>query len=123
MTGFSITVPAGLEIEHAHAADGWKESLEGSTATWTGGSLAADETISFGATVAAETEPGVAEVLARQTYADGGVVRWQVRLTITPTEESPSQNLALAGAVALIGALLVVAIAMVAWRRRSMRSA
>jgi hypothetical protein len=36
-----------------------------------------------------------------------------------PAAESPSQNLALAGVVALIGVLVVVAIAMVAWRRRA----
>jgi hypothetical protein len=45
-------------------------------------------------------------------------VSWPVAITVTPAEESPSQNLSLAGVIGLIGALLVVAIAMLAWRRR-----
>jgi hypothetical protein len=119
MTVFSIAAPPGLAIEHAHVVEGWTETVEGSTATWTGGSLAPETEIAFGATIAAEAEPGFVEVVARQRYADGGVVRWSVPITITPAEESPSQNLALAAVIALIGALLVVAVAMLAWRRRA----
>jgi hypothetical protein len=37
---------------------------------------------------------------------------------VVPGKSSPSQNLALAGVVGLIGVLLVVAVAMLAWRRR-----
>jgi hypothetical protein len=119
MTGFSIVAPPGLLIEHAHVVEGWTEKVEGSTAIWTGGSLPPENEIAFGATLAAEAEPGFVEVVARQSYADGGVVRWAVPITITPAEESPSQNLALAAVIALVGVLLVVAIAMVAWRRRT----
>ena len=50
---------------------------------------------------------------------DGGVVEWPVALTVTPATESPSQNLALAGVVGLIGVLVVVAVAMLAWRRQA----
>jgi hypothetical protein len=42
-----------------------------------------------------------------------------VDVTITPAEDGPSQNLALAGVVGLLGLLVVVAIAMLAWRRRA----
>ena len=119
MTAFALIAPAGLEIEHAHEVDGWNESLEGRAATWTGGSLAPDVEAPFGATVKAEAEPGVVQLTAEQRYDDGAVVTWPVALTITPAEESPSQNLALAGVVGVIGVLVVVAIAMLAWRRRS----
>jgi uncharacterized protein YcnI len=119
MTGFAVTAPDGLALEHAHEVDGWSESLQGSTATWTGGSLAADAEAIFGATVEAEAEPGVVQLTAEQRYDDGSVVTWPVDVTITPAEESPSQNLALAGVVGLLGLLVVVAIAMVAWRRRA----
>jgi hypothetical protein len=118
MTAFSVTAPPGLEIEHAHEVAGWNARLDGSTATWTGGSLAPNAQIDFGVTLRADIEPGFADLEARQLYADAGVVRWPVRITITPASESPSQNLALAGVVALIGVLGVVAIAMLAWRRR-----
>jgi uncharacterized protein YcnI len=119
MTAFSLTVPDGLEIEHAHEVEFWDESVDGSTATWLGGPLAPDEEIGFGMTLKADTEPGVVELQADQRYPDGSVVSWPVALTITPATESPSQNLALAAIVALIGVLAVVAIAMLAWRRRT----
>jgi uncharacterized protein YcnI len=118
MTAFALTVPAGLEIEHAHVVAGWDESVDGSTATWSGGSLATYEEVDFGMSLRADAGPGLVELQAEQRYADGGVVSWPVALTITPATESPSQNLALAGLVALIGGLAVVAIAMLAWRRR-----
>ena len=119
MIAFSATVPAGLEIVHAHEIEGWDESVDGSTATWLGGPLAANEEVGFGMTLKADAEPSVVEVQAEQRYAVGGVVSWPVAITITPATETPSQNLALAGVVALIGVLLVVAVAMLAWRRRS----
>jgi uncharacterized protein YcnI len=119
MTSFVLEAPEGLGIEHAHAVDGWTESLQGSTATWTGGSLAPDVEASFGATVRANTEPGVIRLTGEQRYDDGSVVTWPVDVTITPAEDSPSQNLALAGVVGLLGLLVVVAIAMLAWRRHA----
>ncbi|HET8968529.1 MAG TPA: hypothetical protein VFN06_03795, partial [Gaiellaceae bacterium] len=96
MTGFALVLPAGLQIAHAHEVDGWDESVDGQTATWLGGPLAPTEEIGFGITLDAELEPGVVELQAVQRYADGNEVSWPVSLTITPEEESPSQNLALA---------------------------
>ena len=119
MTAFTLTVPVGLQIEHAHEVEGWDESVDGSTATWQGGSLESDAEIDFGVTLRADSEPGIVELQARQFYADGSAVSWPVALTITPATESASQNLALAGIVAVIGVLAVVAVAMLAWRRRS----
>jgi hypothetical protein len=119
MIAFALTVPGGLEIAHAHEVVGWDESIEGSTATWLGGPLAPGAEIGFGITLEADVEPGVVELEAVQRYRDGGDVSWPVALTITPADESPSQNLALAGVVGLIGVLLVIAVAMLAWRRRS----
>jgi uncharacterized protein YcnI len=119
MTAFSVTVPAGLEIRHAHVVEGWNEQVDGSTATWTGGSLASRATADFGVTLKADGDPGLVQLQAEQRYADGGVVTWPVDFTITPAAETPSQNLALAGVVGLIGVLVVVAVAMLAWRRRT----
>ena len=119
MTGFRVTAPSGLVIEHAHPVDGWDATSDDSIATWTGGSLAPDAEETFGITLAADAEPGILELTAEQLYSDGAVVPWRVAIQVLPEEESPSQNLALAGVVGLIGVLLVVAIAMLAWRRRS----
>jgi hypothetical protein len=119
MTSFALTVPDGLVIQHAHPVAGWNESIAGSTATWTGGSLAPNVEVAFGVTLEADVDPSVVEVQAEQLYDDGGAVTWPVALTITPAEESPTENFALAGVVGLIGVLVVVAIGMIAWRRRS----
>jgi uncharacterized protein YcnI len=119
MTTFTITAPAGLEITHAHPVDGWDEHVSATTASWTGGSLAPRADIPFRVTVKATADPGTLQMKADQGYADGGVVSWQDPITVLPPAASPSQNLALAGVVGLIGVLLVVAVAMLALRRRT----
>ena len=118
MTAFVVTAPRGLTIEHAHPVEGWTGTVEGVTATWSGGSLSSGAVATFGMTMKANAKPGLIELTTEQRYADHGVVEWPVVLTITPAAESPSQNLALAGIVGLIGVLVVVAIAILAWRRR-----
>ena len=118
MTEFSVTAPAGVTLEHAHPVDGWTERLDGSTATWSGGPLPADADLDVLIRIRADVPPGPLELQAEQRYADGERVLWPVRFTVTPGSESPSQNLAIAGMVALIGMLLVVAVALLAWRRR-----
>ena len=119
MTAFTVTAPKGLEITHVHPVDGWSEDLSSSRATWSGGTLAPRADIPFRLTVKATADPGVLQMKADQGYADGGIVSWPVAITILPAKASPSQNLALAGVVGLIGVLIVVAVAMLAWRRRS----
>jgi uncharacterized protein YcnI len=118
MTSFVLTAPAGLEIVHAHPVDGWTEESTGSTVTWSGGSLAPRDDIPFRVTLKATADPGALQVKAEQRYSDGGIVSWPVAITILPAKASPSQNLALAGVVGLLGVLIVIAVAMLAWRRR-----
>ena len=123
MTAFTLTAPDGLTLEHAHEVVGWDESIDGSTASWNGGPLAPNAELGFGVTLRADAEPGLVELQAQQLYADGGVVSWPVALTVTPGEESSSQNVALlVGVIALIGVLAIVAIAMLARRRRTSRT-
>ena len=119
MTGFVVTAPPGLEIEHAHPADGWTEELGASSARWTGGPLAALTTTTFGISLRAATGPGEVVLETELLYDSGAVVTWPVPMTVTPAEESASQNLALAAVVGLIGLLVVAAVAMLAWRRRT----
>jgi hypothetical protein len=120
MTSFVLTTPAGVEITHVHPVDGWTEESTASTATWTGGSLAPRADIPFRVTLRATADPGVLQVKAEQRYPDGGIVSWPIGITVLPPKASPSQNLALAGVVGLIGVLLVVAVAMLALRRRAL---
>jgi len=118
MTAFVVSVPKDLEIVHAHGPDGWVAATHGPTATWTGGSLAPGKETTFGLLLRASGSPGNVTLQAQQRYADG-VVRWPLTLTITPAAQSPSQNLALAGVVGLIGLLVIAAIGALAWRRRA----
>jgi hypothetical protein len=122
MTSFVLTAPAGLslEITHVHPVDGWTEESTASTATWTGGSLAPRADVPFRATLKATADPGVLQVKADQRYPDGGIVSWPIGITVLPPKATPSQNLALAGVVGLLGVLIVVAVAMLAWRRRAL---
>ena len=119
MTSFTLTAPDGLAIQHAHPVDGWDGVVEDGAAAWTGGSLAANKIADFGITLEADVEPGVVTLRATEGYDSGAVVEWPVSMTVTPASESPGGNLALAGVVGLIGVLVIVAIAMLAWRRRS----
>jgi uncharacterized protein YcnI len=118
MTGFAVTVPDGLDIVHAHGPDGWEASIAGRTATWNGGTVAAGAEATFGLVLDVTADPGTVELQAQQRYRDG-VVRWPISLTVTPAAEGPSENLALAGVVGLIGALVIAAGATLAWRRRA----
>ena len=119
MTGFRVTVPSGFVIEHAHPAAGWESGLEQSTATWTGGSLPGGGITEFAVQLKTPSEPAPVELTAELLYTGGDVVRWQVPLTVTPPEETPSENLALAAIVGLVGLVaLAGVIALTWWRRR-----
>jgi hypothetical protein len=118
MTGFVVKAPPGLEIEHAHPADGWTEEITGSTATWSGGPLAHLALTKFLISLKATAAPGPVALETELTYDSGAIVRWPVSLTVVPANEN-SQNVALAAVVGLIGLLVVGAVTMLAWRRRT----
>ena len=121
MTSFAVTVPTGFEIRHAHGGEGWSATIDGSTATWTGGSIAARSTTTFGVVLKADRSPGAVALQAEEGYGGGEVVRWPVALTVVPGAASPSQNVALAVVVALLGMLMVMAVVVLAWRRRTLQ--
>ena len=117
MNGFAVTVPSEFRIVHAHPASGWDQAAEGSTATWTGGSLAPSSETTFALELEAPTEPGPARLEAVQRYADGDVVTWDVDLTVTPESEPPSQNLGWALLTAVIGLTVIIAVGVALLRR------
>jgi uncharacterized protein YcnI len=119
MTGFAVTAPPGLVIHHANPVADWAGVADGTSAKWTGGSLPPKQMVRFTIALKADVDPGLVQLDANQLYDDGSVVSWPVQITVVPAAESPRQNLALAGVVALIGVLAVVAIAMLAWRRKA----
>ncbi len=117
MTGFVVTAPAGVEIERADPAEGWTEEIDDSSARWTGGSLAALTTTTFEIALEAATEPGEVVLETELLYDSGAVVRWPVPITVTPADDTSSQNL---GLVAIIGAAgLLVVLGVIILGRRS----
>jgi uncharacterized protein YcnI len=122
MTSLLVRAPSGLVIHHTRQPKGWSGVAEGTSATFAGGSLPAGQVATFGVYIKADAQPGTETLEAKQRYDSGAVVTWQVPITITPAAETPSQNLALAAVVGLIGILVVAAIVMLAWRRRAATS-
>lgn len=119
MTGFTVAVPDGFEIVHAHPSEGWDTTFDDSTATWTGGSLAAGASATFGVEVRTPSVPMFVDLGVVQRYDNGDVVRWPVAFTVTPAAESESHTFALLAVLALSGVLVIPAITAFAWRRRS----
>lgn len=119
MTAFTVTAPEGIDIASAEESTGWEAVVEGQTATWSGGSLPAALSETFGLEIRATAAPGSAELEAEQLYADGKA-RWPVSLTIVPATGSSSSGGSglVIGVIVAIGALAAAAIALLAWRRR-----
>jgi uncharacterized protein YcnI len=119
MTSVSVTVPAGLAIiRTVPPGGGWQGAVDGSTATWTGGSLPPGEVTSFSLVLDAGNEPGDVTMEIVHLYADGGQVPMPVVLTILPGRAS-SGSLGIALVVVAIGLLLIVTLGAVVWLRRS----
>jgi hypothetical protein len=116
MDGFSIAVPAEVRIDDIGALEGWDGSVDASTATWSGGSLPADEAATFSLFVEAPPDPGTVALRAEQRYPDGEVVAWPVALTVVPGDEAASDLWVYA--VVGAGFLLAAAGVALAWRRR-----
>lgn len=121
MTGFALSVPADVRIVSISTTPGWSGGVEGSTATWTGGAVAADSPVTFELSLEAPPAAGTAELRGDQLYPDGEVVEWPLELTVVPESEADEEFswaslwfVGLAGlcALATIGYLLL-------WRRRS----
>ncbi len=84
MTGFAVTVPAGLRIVQARPLGAWSSEVDGRTATWSGGSLAPEAEATFTLQLEASVEPGTLELEAEQLYPGRAVVRWPITLTVIP---------------------------------------
>jgi uncharacterized protein YcnI len=118
MTGFALVVPAGFRIASISTTPGWSGGVEGSTATWTGGAVAADTPVTFELALEAPPSPGPAELRGDQLYPDGEVVAWPLEMTIVPASETGDDfSLTGVGFVGLVGLLALAAIGVLLLRR------
>jgi hypothetical protein len=122
MTGFRLTVPAGVRILDTGGDGGWNDSIDGAAATWTGGNLEAFQPVTFEADLEATAEPGPITLRGDQLYADAIPSSWPVPLTVLPPgEEAPGdEGVGAASIVILVvlGVLVVASFALVFWLRR-----
>jgi hypothetical protein len=116
MDAFAVSVSPGLRIESVGDVEGWSGSIDGSTATWTGGRLAGGEDETFNLDLEAVAEPGPVSLEVAQQYPDDRSASWPVTLTVVPADEA-STGVWLYVVVA-VGLVLAGAGALLAWRRR-----
>jgi uncharacterized protein YcnI len=117
MTGFHVSVPAGFDVVSAEPNGKWLPVVGETSVFWAGGVLRAGAQTTFQLKVDAPSTPGAASFTALQHYANGAAVDWRVPLTVLPADK-PSQQFGRAIVVGLVGLLGLVAIGVLAWRRR-----
>jgi len=117
MTGLDLTFPSGFRIVAARSEGSWRATAHGSKASWAGGNLAPGASDVFVVEVQGPPEPGVVDLEADLRYPDGQTVFWPVQVTVTPADEA-SSHLWRALGVAVVGVLVIVGLAALAWRRR-----
>ena len=116
LVGLTITAPAGIELANAPAPGGWKLSIAGHTATWSGSTAPRDP---FRILTSTSLAPGIVQFHAVQRYDDGGLVRWNVAFTILPAAApTPKQHLLPAIVTAILG---LVVIGLLLFRMRGRR--
>jgi uncharacterized protein YcnI len=108
MTSVDVTVPAGMAVRSAEPLGAWRPTIEGRNVRWTGGSLAPRATARFAVVVEGPRRAGAVRLQAVQRYPDGGIVPWQVDLTITPANGGGAdQHLGAAALAAVVGLLVI----------------
>jgi hypothetical protein len=123
MTGFSLTVPEGFRIHTAGGDESWNHVVEGATASWADGSLAAFRPTTLEVELEASgVAPGPVVLRGDQLYADDETVSWPVTLTVVPAGGSTGE-VETVGPTAIVilvvlGLLVVGTFALVFWQRR-----
>jgi hypothetical protein len=121
MTGLAVVVPDGMTIHDARRLGRWRAAVHGHAVRWSGGSVAPRASASFALDVGAPRRPGRTTLTARQAYADGREVAWDVELQVTPGTGGGEHPWA-AAIVALLGIVGVVAASLLVLRRTRRRT-
>ena len=118
-TGFAVTVAPELEIVAAADSDvGWRGTVRGSTATWSGCCVAPGDVASFSVELQAADAPGDVRLEVRQLYPGGERVPWPLTLTVLPGRQESSGALTVL-LVAGIGLVVTVGLVVLLWLRRA----
>lgn len=105
LVGLAITAPAGIQLAASAAPRGWKLSIVGHTATWSGSTAPQDP---FRILTSTSLQPGIVQFHAVQRYDDGGLVRWKIAFTILPAPApTPKQHLLPAIVTAILGLVVI----------------
>jgi len=130
-TRIEIQFPAGLRVSEIEAVSGWRSTVQRDRegrivgAIWEGGLLPSGHFLAIGLLARNPDAPGEMAWKLIQTHQDGSEIHWigppsaEFPAAVTAVRRSgdaPGLTAILAGA-ALIGALLAVAVALLAWRR------
>ena len=125
MSGVAVSVPAGFDIVRAYPTSGWTATVDGSTSTWRGGSLAHLDIATFRLDVDVSAPPGTAALETLLLYPSGAEVSWPATLLVVPgPHDGGSLGVGWSEIAAIVGAGLVVAacVGIVARRARRAKS-
>jgi hypothetical protein len=122
-TRLQVEVPAQIEIVAATAPEGWSVEHTTRRVTWSGGTIAGEEAVSFPVTLRGIGPAGATALGVVQGYEDGATVPWQAELTVLPASgaDAPREHPGRALLAAVIG-VCVVAVSLVVLHRLRRRS-
>jgi len=114
----AVTAPPGFAIAATAAPAGWRVTVSGSTATWSGGRVEGRDVVRFPLLVTPDVRAGPYAFSATQAYDDGATVTWQAGLSVLPAAgaAAPAQHPWGAVAAAVAG-LAVIASSLLGLRR------
>lgn len=105
----TATAPPGVTIVSANAPPGWLATVEGSTATWRGGTISSGAVVAFPIRIVARVRAGTYSLRSAQRYDDGATVRWASDLAVLPATgaAAPAEHPWGAIAAAVAGIVLI----------------
>jgi uncharacterized protein YcnI len=130
-TRIEIQFPAGLRVSEIEAVSGWRSTAQRDRAgrivgaIWEGGQLPAGHFLAVGVLARNPDAPGEMLWKLIQTHQDGSEIHWigppsaefPAAVTVVRRLGEPIGLTTILAGVALIGALLAVAVALLSWRR------
>jgi hypothetical protein len=118
MTGLELAAPPSVTLRGAESTDGWRGSVDGQRASWTGRRLRFLAAARVVVRLTPTGRPGPATFRVRQLFADGRAVNWPLELTITPGSGGAGDGGLAVAAYAVIGIAAAASLVFVLWLRR-----